>query len=144
MWSLLQITTTDAFIHKFYLELFPHVRCKITMAKVVKHSQVPDCRVTIQKGYSNFPSFKQYIQVPTSAYFCSDCWFVGERGHLLILNSFGFFFFFFLVSNDVKHSFTYSNYYVFFSVAEEFLLNYLILALFFVSLLTQSFLIFWW
>lgn len=42
---------------RLYLELLPHAGCKITGAKIMKHSQVLDCQIAIQKGYSNLHSF---------------------------------------------------------------------------------------
>lgn len=52
---------------RFYLELFPHVGCKIAGAKTMKHSQVLDCQIAIQTSYSNLHSVKQCIKVPISA-----------------------------------------------------------------------------
>lgn len=69
---------------KLYLELLTHVGCKITGAKIMKHSYVLDCQIAIQKGYSNLHSFKQCIKMPISVHLYSDCSFVGERGHLIV------------------------------------------------------------
>ena len=70
---------------RLYLELLPHSGCKITGAKIMKHSQVFDCQIAIPKGYiSNLHYFKQCIKEPASVHLYYDCPCMGEKGHLIV------------------------------------------------------------